>query len=104
MTNAGASGLGSQTRVAEPDGGRRHGAVPLHLADRRPRRAEGDPNGGGALRPFGARPHWGKATGMSPAEITALTRRATDCAALRGEVDPTGKFGNELVDALFPIA
>ncbi|WP_256370660.1 hypothetical protein [Micromonospora sp. KC723] len=41
---------------------------------------------------------------MSPAEITALTRRATDCAALRGEVDPTGKFGNELVDALFLIA
>ncbi|WP_433120272.1 hypothetical protein [Micromonospora sp. CA-246542] len=33
---------------------------------------------------------------MSPAEITALTPRAKDVAALRGEVDPTGKFGNEL--------
>ena len=58
----------------------------------------------GALRRFGARPQRGKATGMSPAEITALTRRAKDFAALRGEVDPTGRFGNELVDARFPIA
>lgn len=55
-----------------------------------------------ALAPLGARPHWGKVTGMDPDAIRASYPRADDFTALLRATDPTGKFGNDTVDRLFP--
>ena len=51
-----------------------------------------------ALRPFNARPHWGKLFTMTPADVQAGYRRLSDFRALRRQLDPAGKFGNDFVD------
>ncbi|GIF51861.1 xylitol oxidase [Asanoa ferruginea] len=51
-----------------------------------------------ALLPLGARPHWGKC--FAATEVAASYPRMADFRALRARVDPTGKFGNDLVDTL----
>jgi xylitol oxidase len=51
-----------------------------------------------ALRPFDARPHWGKLFTTPPAEITRLYPRLADFKALLAELDPEGKFRNEFVN------
>lgn len=55
------------------------------------------------LVPLGARPHWGKVTGLDGAEIIAGYERAGDFARLASEFDPGGKFRNAFVEALFPV-
>src|SRR5262249_46620989 len=54
------------------------------------------------LTPLGALPHWGKLSAGSAAGLAGRYERAADFARLRRELDPAGKFGNELTDALFP--
>ena len=51
-----------------------------------------------ALLPLGARPHWGKC--FATTDLAGLYPRLADFRALRARVDPTGTFGNDLVDAL----
>jgi xylitol oxidase len=52
------------------------------------------------LRPLGARPHWGKLTALSPAELAGCHERIGDFARLVAERDPEGKFGNAFLDAM----
>ena len=51
-----------------------------------------------ALRPFNARPHWGKLFTMTPADVEAGYRRLPDFRALKQRLDPAGKFTNAFVD------
>jgi alditol oxidase len=51
-----------------------------------------------ALRPFNARPHWGKLFTMTPADVEAGYRRLPDFRALRDRLDPARKFANEFID------
>jgi xylitol oxidase len=53
------------------------------------------------LRPLGARPHWGKLTLMGGTEIAARYERADDFRRLMEGCDPTGKFRNAYVSAIF---
>ena len=50
------------------------------------------------LAPFGARPHWGKVFTTPPDVLARLYPRLPDFRRLVTDVDPTGKFGNDLVD------
>jgi alditol oxidase len=50
------------------------------------------------LARFDARPHWGKLFGTDSATLNAVYPRLTDFAALVTSLDPSGKFGNPLVD------
>jgi len=52
------------------------------------------------LVPLGARPHWGKLTGLSGPEIAAGYDRAGDFGGLLEKFDPDGKFGNRFVAEL----
>jgi xylitol oxidase len=54
------------------------------------------------LMPLGARPHWGKLTTASPADIIKTYNRAPDFAQLIQKYDPTWKFGNHYVESYFP--
>jgi alditol oxidase len=47
-----------------------------------------------ALRPFGARPHWGKAFVARAADVAPLYERRADFIALMDRVDPSGAFRN----------
>ena len=47
-----------------------------------------------ALRPFGARPHWGKVFHTRAAEIASLYERLPDFVALMERLDPRGAFRN----------
>jgi xylitol oxidase len=51
-----------------------------------------------ALEPFGARPHWGKCFTLDARTVRAVNPRLADFAALRSELDPSGKFGNDFLD------
>jgi len=51
-----------------------------------------------ALRPFNARPHWGKLFTMTPADVEAGYRRLSDFRTLRRKLDPAGKFANEFIE------
>ncbi|WP_165064831.1 FAD-binding protein [Marisediminicola senii] len=51
-----------------------------------------------ALRPFEARPHWGKLFETDAATIAALYPRLDEFRALVSELDPDGRFRNEFVD------
>ncbi len=51
-----------------------------------------------ALLPLGARPHWGKCFAAGAAQLAPLYPRLGDFRALRGRVDPEGKFGNAFLD------
>ncbi len=52
----------------------------------------------GALAPFEPRPHWGKVFTMSPDDVRARYPRLGDFQALRRELDPGDRFGNQLID------
>ncbi|MBT1634371.1 D-arabinono-1,4-lactone oxidase [Clavibacter michiganensis] len=47
-----------------------------------------------AIRPFGARPHWGKVFTATAADIAPLYPRSGDFLALVERLDPTAKFRN----------
>jgi xylitol oxidase len=51
-----------------------------------------------AIRPFGARPHWGKVFTATAADIAPLYPRSGDFLALVERLDPTGKFRNEWLE------
>ena len=51
-----------------------------------------------ALRPFNARPHWGKLFTMTPADVEAGYRKLPDFRALRRKLDLAGKFANEFIE------
>ncbi|WP_309074697.1 D-arabinono-1,4-lactone oxidase [Paenarthrobacter sp.] len=57
-----------------------------------------------ALRPFGARPHWGKLFTPSQYDFASLYPRFGDFRALFQANDPTGKFRNELLDSVLRIS
>jgi xylitol oxidase len=73
-----------------------HDAVALHFTWRL------DPAGVGgllpeleaALRPLGARPHWGKCFAATARELAPLYPQWAEFAALRRAADPQGRFGN----------
>jgi xylitol oxidase len=48
-----------------------------------------------ALKPFNARPHWGKWFSMSVSEIADLYERLSDFTELAYELDPDGQFRND---------
>ncbi len=50
------------------------------------------------LAPLGARPHWGKVFSTPPSVLADLYPRMDDFRRLVTALDPTGVFGNELVD------
>lgn len=52
------------------------------------------------LRPFGARPHWGKLFTPAGYDWEALYPRFADFRALAAEHDPEGKFRNSLLDSI----
>lgn len=51
-----------------------------------------------ALRPLGARPHWGKLFTIPAKEIAAQYARAEDFRELMQECDPVGKFRNAFLE------
>jgi xylitol oxidase len=56
------------------------------------------------LAPLGARPHWGKVTTFTPAMIVQAYPRFREFAERVRTLDPGGKFGNEMTDALIDAA
>jgi xylitol oxidase len=54
------------------------------------------------LVPLGARPHWGKVSGMVPEAVRARYPRWDNFRALARSLDPAGKFRNDFMDAYFP--
>jgi len=56
------------------------------------------------LVPLGARPHWGKVSGMAPRAVRARYPRWDDFRDLARSLDPAGKFRNDFTDAYFPRA
>lgn len=50
------------------------------------------------LAELGARPHWGKVFTAGHAELERVYPRIPDFAGLARDLDPAGKFGNDLVD------
>jgi xylitol oxidase len=54
------------------------------------------------LMTLDVRPHWAKLTAMDPGQIVSSYERARDFERLMTEYDPTFKFRNDFVDALFP--
>ena len=56
------------------------------------------------LGAFGARPHWGKVFRTPPDVVRGLYERFDDFEALVRDLDPTGTFRNELLDAYLPGA
>lgn len=51
------------------------------------------------LTPFDARPHWGKVFATSPERLAGLFPALPRFRSLVDELDPTGKLGNDRVDA-----
>ncbi|MEV6970551.1 FAD-binding protein [Hamadaea sp. NPDC051192] len=54
------------------------------------------------LAPYAARPHWGKVHSTPPERLAELYPRLGDFAALTRDLDPRGKFRNDLLDSLLP--
>ncbi|MFZ1994071.1 MAG: D-arabinono-1,4-lactone oxidase, partial [Solirubrobacteraceae bacterium] len=52
-----------------------------------------------ALKPFAARPHWGKVTSLRAADIAPLYERLDDFLRLRERLDPRGAFVNDWLRA-----
>src|SRR6266481_400580 len=50
------------------------------------------------LAPFGARPHWGKLSTMSPAYLDSLYEKLPEFMALSRRFDPEGKFHNDFLN------
>ncbi len=57
-----------------------------------------------ALRPFGARPHWGKLFTPGQYDFAALYPRFEDFRSLVQTNDPSGKFRNELLGSVLGVA
>ena len=55
------------------------------------------------LMPLGPRPHWGKLSTMTAAQVIASYERAPDFNRLMVDRDPTFKFRNDFVNGFFPI-
>ncbi len=53
-----------------------------------------------ALRPYGARPHWGKVFTVAPEDLQGRYPKLEAFRALRRELDPEGKLRNPFVDAI----
>ena len=53
-----------------------------------------------ALRPYRARPHWGKCFTLESSEFAQVHPRLADFASLRDQLDPGGKFGNTFLDRI----
>ena len=53
-----------------------------------------------ALLPLGARPHWGKVTLATPAQLSAAYPRIADVRTLMERVDPTGKCRSVVVQEI----
>jgi xylitol oxidase len=53
------------------------------------------------LAPFAPRPHWGKLSGMDPAQVARSYERFPDFRRLLRRADPVGKFRNKLLDRYF---
>ncbi len=53
------------------------------------------------LVPLGARPHWGKVSGMAPEAVRARYPRWDDFRALARSLDPAGKLRNDFMDRYF---
>jgi xylitol oxidase len=53
-----------------------------------------------ALAPFGARPHWGKVSHVSPEQIRTLYPKLPDARALFERLDPQGRFSNTRLEHL----
>jgi alditol oxidase len=53
-----------------------------------------------ALAPFGARPHWGKLSGVQGDQMEALYPRLRDARALYERLDPQGRFSNRRLERL----
>lgn len=77
-------------------------AVALHFTFK-PQQADVEallPDIEAALAPFRARPHWGKL--FTAGDVSGLYPRASDFAALRTQLDPGRKFGNEFLERHLP--
>lgn len=57
-----------------------------------------------ALRPFGARPHWGKLFTPSLYDFAALYPRFEDFCSLAVTNDPSGKIRNDLLESVLGIS
>jgi alditol oxidase len=57
-----------------------------------------------ALAPWAARPHWAKLFVAPAEELRSRYERWSDFAALLAELDPAGKFRNDVIDGWFPRA
>ena len=57
-----------------------------------------------ALRPFGARPHWGKLFSPNGYEWEKLYPRFADFRSFAAAKDPEGKFRNGLLDSILGVA
>ncbi|AMM19092.1 hypothetical protein AX769_01755 [Frondihabitans sp. PAMC 28766] len=53
----------------------------------------------GVLAPFTPRPHWGKVSSLSPAEVESRYPRLAEFRALAEQHDPEHKFGGGFVDS-----
>jgi xylitol oxidase len=53
-----------------------------------------------ALAPFAARPHWGKVSHVTAAEVAELYPRLSDARDLFERLDPGGRFGNLRLERL----
>lgn len=75
--------------------------IALHFTWRRDQRAveEAVAMVESALKPFGARSHWGKVTSLRAADLTPLYERLGDFRRLRDELDPRGAFVNDWLRA-----
>ena len=56
-----------------------------------------------ALRPFNARPHWGKWFAMDRAQIVPLYERLPDFIRLAHELDPDGQFANDYLTRILGL-
>jgi xylitol oxidase len=75
--------------------------IALHFTWRRDQRAveEAVATVESALKPFGARSHWGKVTSLRAADLAPLYERLGDFRCLRDDLDPRGAFVNDWLRA-----
>jgi xylitol oxidase len=79
----------------------RRDTIALHFTWRRDQRAveQAVAKIESALKPFGARSHWGKVTSLRAADLAPLYERLGDFRRLRDELDPRGAFVNDWLRA-----
>lgn len=75
--------------------------IALHFTWRRDQRSveEAVATVESALKPFGARSHWGKVTSLRAADLAPLYERLGDFRRLRDDLDPRGAFVNDWLRA-----